>query len=82
MRRIEHLSSKHDSPRGSKNGYEDEDEDYRKTQELINQAQSIMEKGTLHARANTLTDSSSKGMGKPPKKKDSSFIMNEGANLL
>jgi hypothetical protein len=38
MRRIEHLSSKHDSPRGANNGYDEDDEDFKKTQDLINKA--------------------------------------------
>jgi hypothetical protein len=37
MRRIEHLSSKHSSPRDGNND-EEMDEDFKKTRDLINKA--------------------------------------------
>lgn len=80
MRRIEHMSSKHDSPRSDK-----EDEEFKKTQDLINQAQNLIDTKFTGSLTNINSESSPKynKIGRPTiKKKESSVIISDGQNNL
>eukprot|EP00347_Sterkiella_histriomuscorum_P004300 403360973 len=74
MRRIEHLSSKHSSPRND-NDDEEELDDFRKTQDLINKAQNIMDLSGKHM---STEESGQSRTGRQTYKKDSSVIIHDG----
>ena len=73
MRRIEHLSSKHSSPRDDND--DEDDGDYKKTKDLINKAQNIMgDNSSKHM--STEESGQHSRTGRSSNKKESSMIIN------